>query len=104
MRCQWEALVLAFGTVRLERAPDWKEVMNHPQKLWWEQAKSDHAMFVQLRVTKQVNPEYAWPHGAPTHCPALYSFEIWTWLANHHQGHAFLKFVERAVLRFEKYA
>jgi hypothetical protein len=50
------------------------------------------------------NPEYPWPHEQPTHCPASYSFELWAKLRDHVQGRNLLRFVERAIERFEEYA
>ena len=50
------------------------------------------------------NPEYPWPHEAPTHCPASYSFELWTKLRDQTQGRSLLRFIERAIERFEQYA
>jgi hypothetical protein len=50
------------------------------------------------------NPEYPWPHAQPTHCPASYSFELWAKLRDHTQGRTFLRFIERAIRRFNEYA
>jgi hypothetical protein len=170
--------------------------MNDAQKLWWEQAKSDHAVFVLLRRAgvhechvlhylqmtaekiskaylwrsgtappmshvglmpflqallsrglgrkerqriarvfdymrpqdmaawvKQVSPlahqlqnltpdlaqvgpntEYPWPHDNPTHCPALHSFDLWSRLRDSEPGRRLVKFINRAIERFEQYA
>jgi hypothetical protein len=50
------------------------------------------------------NPEYPWPHEKPNHCPALHSFELWARLRDHVQGRNLLKFIERAIARFDQYA
>jgi hypothetical protein len=170
--------------------------MNDAQKLWWEQAKSDHAVFVLLRRggvrechmlhylqmaaekiskaylwrsgaapprslvglmpflqallsrglgrkerrriagifdyarpedmaawVKQVSPlahdlqnltpdlsndgpnaEYPWPHDEPTHCPALHSFALWNRLRDSEPGRRLVKFLDKAIQRFEQYA
>lgn len=54
--------------------------MNEPQRLWWEQAKSDHAAFVWLRrggvhechmlhylqmATEKISKAYLWRSGSP---------------------------------------
>jgi hypothetical protein len=170
--------------------------MNDEQKLWWEQAKSDHAVFVLLRRAgthechmlhylqmaaekiskaylwrsgtapprshvglmpfllallsrglsrkerqriakifeyarpedmaawvRQVSPlahelqnltpdlsnngpntEYPWPHEDPAHCPALHSFALWGRLVDAELGRRLMKFIEKAIQRFEQYA
>ena len=170
--------------------------MNAGQRLWWEQAKSDHAVFVHLRRlgvpdchvlhylqmateklskaylwrsgkapprshvglmwflqallsrglgrqerqriavvfdyarpedmaawVKQVSPlahqlqnltpdlsndgpntEYPWPHDKPAHCPALHSFDLWGKLRDSEPGRRLVKFIDRAIVRFERYA
>jgi hypothetical protein len=50
------------------------------------------------------NTEYPWPPANPTDCPALYSFDLWARLRDHVQGRGLLKFIERAIQRFEQYA
>jgi len=170
--------------------------MNDEQKLWWDQAKSDHAVFVLLRGAgvrechmlqhlqmsaekiskaylwrsgsappkshvglmpflqallsrglgrmerkriakifdyarpedmaawvKQVSPlahelqnltpdlsnngpntEYPWPHENPVDCPALHSFALWSRLRDSELGRRLVKFLEKAIQRFEQYA
>jgi len=50
------------------------------------------------------NPEYPWPHEMPEHCPALHSFELWSRLRDHVHGRNLLRFIERAIERFDQYA
>jgi hypothetical protein len=50
------------------------------------------------------NPEYPWPHEKPAHCPALYSFELWGKLRDSEPGRRLVKFIRRAIERFEQYA
>jgi len=40
----------------------------------------------------------------PKHCPASYTFELWAKLRDHTQGRNLLRFIERAIDRFEQYA
>jgi hypothetical protein len=50
------------------------------------------------------NPEYPWPHEAPTECPIGYTFALWNQLINTGQGRKLMAFVDHAVARFDKYA
>ena len=50
------------------------------------------------------NPEYPWPHGAPTECPAEHSFALWNRLSDSGQGRKMIEFIERAIIRFDAYA
>jgi len=165
--------------------------VNNEQKLWWKQARSDHALFVQLRgagvhechllhylqmATEKVskayfwrsghappkshtgfvlflkalldrrpdeldrvarvlelgrrqdldnwvtkvqtlayslqnmapsqasngpNPEYPWPHEAPSHCPIDHKFFLWEQLSRSGQGRKFMLVVARVIERFE---
>ena len=50
------------------------------------------------------NPEYPWPHEAPTQCPISHTFALWDQLANTAPGRKWMKFVEHAIARFEDYA
>jgi hypothetical protein len=50
------------------------------------------------------NPEYPWPHDNPQHCPATHSFELWRLIRDQVQGRNLLRFIERAIQRFEQYA
>lgn len=50
------------------------------------------------------NPEYPWPHEAPTHCPATHTFPLWTNLADMGRGRKLMRFIDVVITRFEKYA
>jgi hypothetical protein len=50
------------------------------------------------------NPEDPWPQANPTACPALHSFELWATLRDSEPGRRLLKFIQRAIDQFEKYA
>ena len=50
------------------------------------------------------NTEYPWPHTNPAHCPALHSFGLWNDLRHAESGRRLMKFLRRAVERFEHYA
>ena len=47
------------------------------------------------------NPEYPWPHEAPTHCPIGHSFPLWNQLCNTGQGRKLIEFISRSVECFE---
>lgn len=50
------------------------------------------------------NPEYPWPHQAPTEHPANDSFPLWVELSGTSRGRKMLDFVDRAITRFDQYA
>ena len=50
------------------------------------------------------NPEYPWPHEAPTRCPATHPFPLWMSLADEGQGRKLILIIEKAILRFDVYA
>jgi hypothetical protein len=50
------------------------------------------------------NPEYPWPHEAPTHSPTVYSFELWTSLKDTGQGRKLIVVIEKAIERLPDYA
>jgi hypothetical protein len=50
------------------------------------------------------NTEYPWPHDNPAHCPALHAFDLWGRLRDSEPGRRLVKFINRAVERFEQYA
>jgi len=50
------------------------------------------------------NPEYPWPHAAPTHCPSDHTFLLWFELVNTGQGRKMMEFIDRAISRFDAYA
>ena len=50
------------------------------------------------------NPEYPWPHEAPTDCPAEFSFEMWKDLTGSGQGRKLMEFIGQAITRFDQYA
>jgi hypothetical protein len=50
------------------------------------------------------NPEYPWPHENPAHCPARHSFELWGRLRDTEPGRRLVKFIKRAIERFEQFA
>jgi len=50
------------------------------------------------------NPEYPWPHENPKHCPALHSFDLWGKLRDSEPGRRLVKFIKRAIERFDQYA
>ncbi len=50
------------------------------------------------------NPEYPWPHEAPVHWPAGYTFDLWTQLSDTGQGRKLMEFIGRAVKHFEAYS
>lgn len=50
------------------------------------------------------NPEYPWPHYAPTACPVDHTFTLWNQLANTGQGRKLIDFIARATARFEQIA
>lgn len=50
------------------------------------------------------NPEYPWPHEAPTDCPSRHTFALWNQLTNSGQGRKLMEIVERAIARFDEYA
>jgi len=50
------------------------------------------------------NSEYPWPHANPVHCPALHSFSLWISLRDSERGRRLVKFIEKAIQRFEQYA
>jgi hypothetical protein len=50
------------------------------------------------------NPEYPWPHEAPTHCPATHPFALWEVLSGTGQGRKMIEFIHRAIRRFDAYA
>jgi hypothetical protein len=49
------------------------------------------------------NAEYPWPHAAPTHAPASYSFPVWANLTETGRGRQLLRVIDAAVLRFPDY-
>ena len=49
------------------------------------------------------NPEYPWPHGAPTAAPVDHRFAVWRDLQRG-PGRSLLQFVGRAVTEFPRYA
>lgn len=49
------------------------------------------------------NPEYPWPHGAPTHSPVGYHFDLWTQLASTGLGRRLAQFIGQAINRFPSY-
>jgi hypothetical protein len=49
------------------------------------------------------NPEYPWPHEAPTHVPATTTFWVWEQLTRTARGRQFVQVIERAVDRFPTY-
>jgi hypothetical protein len=50
------------------------------------------------------NPEYPWPHENPEHCPARHSFDLWRKLRDTELGRRLVKFIKRAIERFEQFA
>lgn len=50
------------------------------------------------------NPEYPWPHDAPTECPADHEFQLWRQLEGTGQGRKLLLFIGQAIDLFERYA
>lgn len=50
------------------------------------------------------NPEYPWPHEAPTHCPADHSFPLWDSLCHTGRGRKLLDFISKAIERFDRFA
>ena len=50
------------------------------------------------------NPEYPWPHDAPTHCPADHSFPLWNELSNTGQGRKLVNFIAKAIQHFDQFA
>jgi hypothetical protein len=50
------------------------------------------------------NTEYPWPHANPSHCPALHSFTLWAKLRDREPGRRLVKFIAKAIQRFEQYA
>jgi hypothetical protein len=50
------------------------------------------------------NPEYPWPHEAPTQCPIDHTFALWNQLTNTGKGRKLMEFVDRAITCFEDYA
>ena len=50
------------------------------------------------------NTEYPWPHENPAQCPALHSFALWARLRDAEPGRRLVKFIEKAIQRFEQYA
>ncbi len=50
------------------------------------------------------NPEYPWPHHAPTETPIGHTFALWIQLAETGQGRKRLEVIHRAVVRFDQYA
>ncbi len=49
------------------------------------------------------NPEYPWPHHAPTETPASFSFPLWDKLQSEGAGRQFLARVELAISSFDAY-
>lgn len=50
------------------------------------------------------NPEYPWPHDAPTWAPVTYSFEVWTDLNTTGRGRQLLTVVSAAIRTFPGFA
>jgi hypothetical protein len=50
------------------------------------------------------NPEYPWPHEAPVHSPATYTFGLWAGLSDIGRGRKFMDFIDTVIVRFDKYA
>lgn len=50
------------------------------------------------------NTEYPWPHDEPTDCPALFKFALWIELRDNEPKRRLVKFLRRAIERFEQYA
>ena len=50
------------------------------------------------------NPEYPWPHEAPTTAPCDHEFALWSDLVNTGRGRKLTKFIEVAVSQFPAYA
>ena len=50
------------------------------------------------------NPEYPWPHEAPTDCAILHTFAMWNQLSNTGQGRKLIEIIGRAISRFDEYA
>ena len=49
------------------------------------------------------NPEYPWPHNAPTQTPVSASFEIWNQLVSDSKGRRLFQVIELAIKRFDIY-
>jgi hypothetical protein len=49
------------------------------------------------------NPEYPWPHVAPTYAPVSYEFRLWTELTETGRGRQLMRVVDAAVLGFPEY-
>jgi len=50
------------------------------------------------------NPEYPWPHEAPSHTPVHHSFALWTELMETGRGRGLMGFIERSIGRFASLA
>jgi hypothetical protein len=50
------------------------------------------------------NPEYPWPHIAPTNAPVHFSFDVWNRLTGTGRGRQLIRVIELAVDRFPNYA
>ena len=50
------------------------------------------------------NTEYPWSHKNPSHCPATHSFDLWDKLRDSEPGRRLVKFIQRAIERFDQYA
>ena len=50
------------------------------------------------------NPEYPWPHIAPTECPTDHTFALWQQLSKTGRGRELMKFISRAVNHFDQIA
>jgi hypothetical protein len=49
------------------------------------------------------NPEYPWPHNAPTEYPARYQFDLWGRLINTGRGHQLMRAIHTLVDKFPSY-
>ena len=52
---------------------------------------------------ERMNTEYPWPDSEPTHAPADWTFDVWQRLHTA-EGREFMRFLSRAIERFENYA
>lgn len=50
------------------------------------------------------NPEYPWPHDAPTDWPGGHSFELWRSLTQTGRGRRFFRFVHKLIEGFDQFA
>lgn len=49
------------------------------------------------------NTEYPWPHNAPAHIPAAFSFDVWTQLTGTGRGRQLMQMIQVAIEQFPVY-